>query len=119
MSRRKKNLRAFLHQNPTPTIEDAWDAAWDGAQKHYHSKTMNKLEAENKRIKDGWDAVDEANRNLNAMLRDEKAENKALREAVSNLMSGMDDYPPSLGQKWLVESDDIEALAKLLEDKND
>jgi len=44
MSRRKKNLRAFMHQNINPTIEEAWDAAWIGAQKHYHSKTMQELE---------------------------------------------------------------------------
>ena len=50
MSRRKKNLRAFLHQTPNPTIEQAWAAAWEGAQKHYHSKRMNELEAENHRL---------------------------------------------------------------------
>lgn len=44
MSRRKKNLRAFLYQNPDATIEQAWDSAWEGAQKHYHSKTMNELQ---------------------------------------------------------------------------
>lgn len=46
MSRRKKNLRAFLYQNENPTIEQAWDAAWEGAQKIYHSQSMQALEAE-------------------------------------------------------------------------
>ena len=54
--------------------------------------------------------------NINAGL---LVEVEALREAASNLLSGMDDYPPSLGQKWLVESEDIDALAALITEKND
>ena len=50
MSRRKKNLRAFLHSNPAPTVEEAWAAAWEGAQKHYHSKTIRELEAKLERL---------------------------------------------------------------------
>lgn len=44
MSRRKKNLRAFLHQLTSPTIEQAWDAAWISAQKRHHTKNMQELE---------------------------------------------------------------------------
>lgn len=50
MSRRKKNLRAFLHQNPNPTIEQAWDSAWEGAQKRYHAKRIAELEAKLERM---------------------------------------------------------------------
>ena len=73
MSRQKHNLRAFLHNKPNATVEQAWAAAWKGAQKAYHSKTMNAykdrvatLEAENAKFSgaphpDNWKkAVDDA-----------------------------------------------------------
>lgn len=44
MSRKNKTLRAFLHQNQNPTIEQAWDAAWKHAQKIFHARSMQDLE---------------------------------------------------------------------------
>jgi hypothetical protein len=50
------------------------------------------LEAENKRIKGGWDAMDEANKNLLIMLKDIRAERDKLRETVKNAyFDGWDD----------------------------
>lgn len=57
MSRRKRNLRAFLHQNPDATVEQAWDAAWEGAQKRYHSKTMNDLQQQLAALREAVDEV--------------------------------------------------------------
>ncbi len=54
MSRKNKAYRAFLHQNPSPTIEHAWDAAWANRQACFQSKRMQEqddkitqLQAEN------------------------------------------------------------------------
>lgn len=44
MSRKNKTLRAFLHQNQNPTIEQAWDAAWKHAQKTFHARSMQSME---------------------------------------------------------------------------
>ena len=44
MSRKNKILRAFLYQNPNPTIEQAWDAAWKHAQKTFHARSMRDME---------------------------------------------------------------------------
>jgi hypothetical protein len=45
MSRKNKYLRAFLHQNKNPTIEGAWNTAWKHAQKTFHSRSMQDMEA--------------------------------------------------------------------------
>jgi hypothetical protein len=42
MSRKNKNYRAWAHENPRGTTKEAWDSAWQSAQKNYHSLTMNK-----------------------------------------------------------------------------
>ena len=57
------------------------------------------LEAENKRVRDGWTAVDEANKKLNAMLADRDATIKALREVTGELADDVEayvlnEYPP-------------------------
>lgn len=44
MSRKNKVFRAFLHQNPSPTIEETWDAAWANQQDCFQSKRMRELE---------------------------------------------------------------------------
>lgn len=52
MSRKNKNLRAFLHQNPKPTIEQAWDAAWHGAQKTFHARSMQEARSRIEELRD-------------------------------------------------------------------
>lgn len=52
MSRKNKNLRAFLHQNPEPTIEQAWDAAWHGAQKTFHARSMQEMRGQVDRLRE-------------------------------------------------------------------
>lgn len=44
MSRKNKILRAFLHQTQSPTIEQAWDTAWEHAQKTFHARSMQDME---------------------------------------------------------------------------
>jgi len=44
MSRKNKVFRAFLHKNPSPTIEETWDAAWANQQDCFQSKRMRELE---------------------------------------------------------------------------
>lgn len=73
MSRQSKNLRAFLYNNPNATIEQAWAAAWEGAQKVYHSKTMNEYKD---RI-----AI------LEAQLTAERERVRVLEDALGSLLS--------------------------------
>lgn len=46
MSRKNKNFRAFMFLNADrfPTTAETWNAAWEGAQKHYHTKRMQEFE---------------------------------------------------------------------------
>lgn len=44
MSRKNKILRAFLHQNQHPTVEQAWNVAWKHAQKTFHAQSMQDME---------------------------------------------------------------------------
>lgn len=43
MSRKNKNWRAFVHQNPDPTPKQAWDAAWANQQSIFHARSMREL----------------------------------------------------------------------------
>jgi len=52
MSRKNKTLRAFLHQNNNPTIEQAWDCAWKGAQKEFHARSMQEMEVKIEKLVD-------------------------------------------------------------------
>jgi len=52
VSRKNKNLRAFLHQNPEPTIEQAWDSAWHGAQKTFHARSMQEMRGQVDRLRE-------------------------------------------------------------------
>ena len=46
MSRRKKNLRAFMHNRESlPTVTDTWNAAWESAQGIYASTKHNEQQA--------------------------------------------------------------------------
>jgi hypothetical protein len=63
--------------------------------------------------------LQEANRIAQKRISELEAENerqvyhlKQLTGHVQNLLSGMESYPPSLDQKWLVDTDDITALAE-------
>lgn len=44
MSRKNKNFRAWKHQNPDGTVEDAWDAAWASQQGKAYSLRIKELE---------------------------------------------------------------------------
>lgn len=57
MSRKNKNLRAFLHQNPSPTIEQAWDSAWSGAQKTFHARSMQEMRMQVDRLREALDRL--------------------------------------------------------------
>jgi hypothetical protein len=46
MSRKNKTLRAFLHQNSEPTIQQAWDAAWKAQGDKAYSLKIQGLESE-------------------------------------------------------------------------
>jgi|GEM_PF-3614158 len=76
MSRKNKYLRAFLHHNESPTIEDAWNAAWRHAQKTFHTRSMQDMEA---RIE-----------SLESALRDCSNE---LTEAIEGKYHGILGYP--------------------------
>lgn len=57
MSRKNKTLRAFLHQNDNPTIEQAWDHAWKGAQKEFHARSMQDMEAKIDRLTEALEDI--------------------------------------------------------------
>ncbi len=66
MSRKNKTLRAFLHQNQNPTIEQVWDAAWKHAQKTFYARSMQDMEkqiadlqAERDLLREQLDAMEE------------------------------------------------------------
>jgi hypothetical protein len=46
MSRKNKTLRGFLHQNPDPSTQQTWDAAWEAQGKKAYTLRMQELEAE-------------------------------------------------------------------------
>ena len=79
MSRRKQNLRAFLHQMPNATVEQAWDAAWEGAQKRYHSRTMQELEAENAELRNIIETYDRTVVKAQALIDKQAAALKELK----------------------------------------
>ena len=51
MSRKNKTLRAFLHNTPNATLQDAWDAAWKAQGSKAYSLRIHELEAENAALK--------------------------------------------------------------------
>lgn len=60
MSRKNKNLRAFLYQNPRPTTEQTWDAAWSGAQKTFHAQSMQEVRGQVDRLREALEDALEA-----------------------------------------------------------
>ena len=50
MSRKNKTLRAFLHQNPNPTTQEIWNAAWKAQGNKAYSLKIQQLEATIERI---------------------------------------------------------------------
>ena len=44
MSRKNKNYRAWLHQNPNGTPKEAWDAGWASQQGKAYSLRIQELE---------------------------------------------------------------------------
>ena len=63
---------------------------------------------------EGLYSCHEKNGQLEAELEETRAELESISDACSSLINGLDSYPPSLGQKWLVESEDIENIQKEL-----
>jgi hypothetical protein len=53
------------------------------------TRELFRLRSENTRIKAGWDAVDVANRNLNNMLRDEKAKTVNLTNMLEDVVNSL------------------------------
>jgi len=51
MSRKNKTLRAFLHQNPNPTTQEIWNAAWKAQGNKAYSLKIQQLEATIERIR--------------------------------------------------------------------
>lgn len=76
MSRKNKTLRAFLHQNQNPTIEQAWNAAWKHAQKKFHARSMQDMEKQVAAL---------------------QAENERLREALRGMVGIIDDSSGVVG----------------------
>ena len=54
MGKKAKNFRAWLYQNPNGTIEDAWNAAWEGQNALQYSQTIQGKDAEIERLKSLW-----------------------------------------------------------------
>lgn len=60
MTHKNKNLRAFLYQNPRPTIEQTWDAAWSRAQKTFHARSMQEMRGQVDRLREALEDALEA-----------------------------------------------------------
>jgi len=69
MSRKNKNFRAFIHQNPDANVQDAWDAAWKNRQDKFRSLTMQDLQEENVRLRDIWEKYEGNATNLHIAMR--------------------------------------------------
>ena len=59
MSRKNKNLRAFLYQNPDATVEEAWDAAWANHQGQFASRKHEEQQARIAELQAKYDALEE------------------------------------------------------------
>ena len=46
MGKKAANFRAWQYQNPHGTVEDAWNAAWEGQNALQYSRTIQRLEAD-------------------------------------------------------------------------
>jgi hypothetical protein len=115
----KRRIKDLEKENTGLTQENArLTRAWVALQARAEAARLVELEAENASWKEAVDKLMlSSGPAAGARVVELEAKNAAWREAVDNLMLGLESHPPSRMQRWLVEADDIDVLAKLLREE--